>query len=151
MFFSFIVDLYLLHLISILCWFGDSLAPPPLVIHLELVSFTEEQCDHRSYRYNATVMIISPDEAIIASTKGFSKDTDLLLGIGEEEIEGLIEQHGGGVRLFERRADEEKVEEAAMGEGVERDREEERKTKRRLFRYQITRRFLDLFVFLILF
>ncbi|KAF3504572.1 hypothetical protein F2Q69_00043761 [Brassica cretica] len=63
-------------------------------------------------------------EAIIASTKGFSKDTDLLLGIGEEEIEGLIEQHGGGVRLFERRA-EDKVEEAAMGEGVERDREEE--------------------------
>ncbi|KAF3541579.1 hypothetical protein F2Q69_00024915 [Brassica cretica] len=44
------------------CWFGDSLAPPPLVIHLELVSFTGEQCDRRSYRYNATVMIISPDE-----------------------------------------------------------------------------------------
>ncbi|KAF3505340.1 hypothetical protein F2Q69_00025046 [Brassica cretica] len=64
MFFSFIVDLYLLHLISILCWFGDSLAPPPLVIHLELVSFTGEQCDHCSYRYNATVMIISPDEGL---------------------------------------------------------------------------------------
>uniref|UniRef100_A0A0D3AXB8 Uncharacterized protein n=1 Tax=Brassica oleracea var. oleracea TaxID=109376 RepID=A0A0D3AXB8_BRAOL len=119
-------------------------------------------------------------EAIIASTKGFSKDTDLLLGIGEEEIKGLIEQHGGGVRLFERRA-EEKVEEATMGEGVERDREEgkaligrrspdwqsicsskhnananananalpikaeEKKTKRRLFRYQIKRRLLGMF------
>ncbi|WZZ87764.1 hypothetical protein YC2023_116343 [Brassica napus] len=68
-------------------------------------------------------------EAIIASTKGFSKNTDLLLGIGDEEIEGLTEQHSGGVRLFERRADEEKVEEAAMGEGVERDREEERERK----------------------
>uniref|UniRef100_A0A0D3AXB9 RPW8 domain-containing protein n=1 Tax=Brassica oleracea var. oleracea TaxID=109376 RepID=A0A0D3AXB9_BRAOL len=42
----------------------DSLAPPPLVFHLELVSFTGEQCDHRSYRYNATVMIISPDEGL---------------------------------------------------------------------------------------
>ena len=34
------------------------------------------------------------------------------------------------MRLFERRADEEKVEEAAMGEGVERDREEEIERKR---------------------
>ena len=55
-------------------------------------------------------------------------------------MEGQTEQHGGGVRLFERRADEEKVEEAAVGEGVERDREEERKAKRRFFRYQIKRR-----------
>ena len=50
------------------------------------------------------------------------------MSIGEEEIDGLTEQHGGGVRLFERRADEEKVEETAMGEGVERDGEEGEET-----------------------